>query len=269
LSRKITFMLIPEGSHRVFSRTISSRLLKIIVIVLALWLVSLLVVTIFYSRLSLRAARSGMLEQENNNLRGYLARVVEIEKSFKKNRELVARLAQMAGVDLENYEQPQGFDFDSMLAVAPDTRSSEIVGLPGEIMIPLSKEELEMQVIPQGRPLYGWITRAYSDDEESGERHLGFDFAVKIGTPVTATASGIVSFVGWDETFGNLAIIDHGNGYETIYGHNEKLLVGEGEKVLKGDVIALSGNTGKSSAPHLHYEIKKDGAAVDPAPFLD
>jgi len=269
LSRKITLMIVPEGSQKVFSKSFPSALFKVILGILFLWVLVLVVVTVYFSRISASAARSALLEQENNNLRGYLARVVEIEKSFKKNRELAARLAQMAGVDLENYEQPGGFDLDSMLADSADTVPEDTAGLSNNLQIPISKEDLQKQVIPKGRPLYGWITRSFSVDEKTGEKHLGLDFAVKNGTSVTATASGVVTFAGWDDTFGDLVIIDHGNGYETIYAHNEKILVEEGGSVLKGDVIALSGSTGRSSAPHLHYEIRKNGEAVDPTSYLD
>jgi len=262
-------MLIPEGSEKVFSRTFSSNLFKVALIVAALWLLGLSAITLYYSKLVVKAAQSASLQQENSTLRGYLAKVVDIEKSFKKNRELAERLAQMAGVDLESYEQPENFNLDSMLTDSANAMPSELVGAPGEYKIPLTKEELQKQTVPYGRPLYGWISRTFMTDEKGGEKHLGFDFAVKNGTSVTATASGVVTFAGWDDTFGNLVIIDHGNGYETIYGHNQKLLVEEGESVLKGDVIALSGNTGKSSAPHLHYEIRKNGVAIDPAPYLD
>jgi len=72
-----------------------------------------------------------------------------------------------------------------------------------------------------------------------------------------------------DKDFGYLIMMNHGNGYETGYGHNQKLLVEKGQEVLKGDVIALSGNTGRSSAPHLHYEIRKDGVAIDPASYIE
>lgn len=269
MSRKFTLMIIPEGSQSVFSRTFSSTFFKALGAIIVLWLLALMVITLFYARLSVSAARSSMLTEENENLRAYLARVVEIEKSFKKNRELAERLAQMAGVDLESYEQPGNFYIDSVLSDSVSSPPSALVGYSGDFKIPLSKDDLSKQVVPFGRPLYGWITRSFSNEEGSAEKHLGFDFAVKSGTPVAATASGAVTFAGWDDTLGNLVIIDHGNGYETIYGHNEKLLVEEGESVLKGDVIALSGNTGRSSAPHLHYEIRKNGEAVDPAPYLE
>lgn len=268
MSRKVTLMIIPEGGKKVFSRTFRSSFFRFIMAFLALWVIALVVVTFFYSRMSLMALKASNLEEENHIMRGYVARVVDIEKSFKKNRELTARLAQMAGVDLEDFEQPERINFDSALAAAPDTGLGDIMS-SSSLQIPLTKEKLARQTIPSDRPLYGWITRAFSTGEKSGEKHAGLDFAVKTGTTVAVTASGHVAFAGWDEYLGNLVIIGHGNGYQTIYGHNENLLVEEGDNVLKGDVIALSGNTGHSTAPHLHYEIRKDGMPVDPTPYLD
>ena len=262
-------MVVPEGGQGVISRTIRLSLLRFLLIFVGIWVVILVVATVFYARLSVLAIKASVLEEENHNLRGYLARVVDIEKSFKKNRELVARLAQMAGVDLEEYDQPGSISLDSALVTLPDSAISQPPVDTTEHQIPLTKEQLAKQTTPQGRPLYGWVTRAFSEGDSSGNRHAGLDFAVKRGTAVAATASGTVVFAGWDENLGYLVKIDHGNGFETLYGHNDKLLVQEGMKVLKGDVIALSGNTGYSTAPHLHYEIRKNGKPVDPTPYLE
>jgi murein DD-endopeptidase MepM/ murein hydrolase activator NlpD len=98
--------------------------------------------------------------------------------------------------------------------------------------------------------------------------HTGIDIAVPEGTPVRAAAGGVVTFSGWQEGFGLLVTIDHGNGYETYYGHLSKLLVSAGQSVSAGDVIALSGNTGLSTGPHLHFEVHYLGTPVDPRPLL-
>lgn len=263
-------MVVPEGSDRAYSRTYPITLVKILGAVLILWLVSLVVLTVFYSRLSLTAAKAVMLENENHNLRGYLARVVDIEESLKKNRELTAQLASMAGVDLEDFDGPPQVDLQSFEDEESAFNYEQSSLSDDTLRIPLSPEELARERIPAGRPLYGWITRPYEKGEESKpDKHSGMDFAVKKGTAVKATASGVVIFAGWDKNLGNLVILNHGNGFQTHYGHNEKLLVEKGQEVLKGDVIALSGNTGHSSAPHLHYEIRKDGVSVDPAAYLD
>ena len=268
MSRKITIMIIPEGHNRVFSRTFRSNLLKFLLVVLVLWLALLVVMTFNYTGLSIKAAKGMMLEEENDNLRRYMARVVDIEESFKKNRELTARLAEMAGVDLEEFGGQPQIDLQSLAKDYPDSIpfDSQLV----KNRLALSPEELARIRIPQGSPLYGWITRSFKVDVENEiERHTGIDFAVKRGTSVAATASGAVIFAGWDKIMGNLVIINHDDNFQTLYGHNDKLLVEKGQEVLKGDIIAFSGNTGRSSAPHLHYEIRKNGEPVDPAPYLD
>ncbi|MCS7239684.1 MAG: M23 family metallopeptidase [Candidatus Bipolaricaulota bacterium] len=98
--------------------------------------------------------------------------------------------------------------------------------------------------------------------------HTGIDIAVPEGTPVRAAAAGTVSFAGWEEGFGLLVVIDHGDGYKSYYGHLSKLLTSTGQKVLAGETIALSGNTGLSTGPHLHFEVRYSDSPVDPRPLL-
>jgi len=261
-------MLIPEGGDKVYSRTVSSRLFKLIVVLSSIWIIFLVGVTIVYTRLSVQASKSAMLHEENNRLREYFVRVVDIEKSFKRNQELTARLAEMAGVNLQKLDTPPRMELDSLEGMTRDSAVSYSPSAQAEST--MTPEQLALQHIPYGRPLYGWITRTFSDkDDESGGHHQGIDFAVKEGTNVAATAAGVVISAGWDDVLGNLIIIDHENGYLTTYAHNRELLAKKGERVSRGSVIALSGNTGHSSAPHLHYEIMKDGVAIDPAPYLD
>jgi murein DD-endopeptidase MepM/ murein hydrolase activator NlpD len=268
MSRRLTFMIIPEGGERVFSRNISSRLFKLIIVLSSIWLVFLICVTVIYARLSVQASKSAMLQDENQKLREYFTRVIDIEQSFKRNQELTARLAQMAGVDLGTMTGQPKINFDSLASQSDSGMQNLAITVESEST--MTPEQLLHSHIPHGRPLYGWITKSFSAvDSAGGGKHSGIDFAVKDGTAVSATASGTVSFAGWDESLGNLIIIDHGNGYLTSYGHNRELLVEKGEKVTRGEVIALSGNTGRSTAPHLHYEIVKDGIAIDPAPYLD
>ncbi|HEX2912060.1 MAG TPA: peptidoglycan DD-metalloendopeptidase family protein [Chloroflexia bacterium] len=101
------------------------------------------------------------------------------------------------------------------------------------------------------------------------EFHTGIDIAVPEGTPVHATADGVVEYAGDGRGgYGNVVFIDHAGGYTTIYGHNSRLLVKPGQVVHTGDVIALSGSTGYSTGPHVHYEIRYNGQAIDPWPFM-
>lgn len=98
--------------------------------------------------------------------------------------------------------------------------------------------------------------------------HEGLDIAVDYGTPVRATAAGKVSMAGWVDGYGNLVEIDHGNGFVTRYGHNSMLLVVQGQTVKAGDIISLAGSTGRSTGPHVHYEVRVNGTPTDPLLFL-
>ena len=94
--------------------------------------------------------------------------------------------------------------------------------------------------------------------------HQGMDFTAPTGTEIFATGNATVKFTGWKQGYGNTVILDHGFGYETLYAHLYKSLVRKGQRVRRSDVIALVGNTGKSTGPHLHYEVRLNGKPVDP-----
>jgi len=132
--------------------------------------------------------------------------------------------------------------------------------------------------VPRGQPVSGPVTSGFGvrsnpfasgDSEAVSEMHTGIDFSVPQGTPVLATGPGVVRIAGPSGAYGNLVVIDHGNGISTYYGHNSSVLVSPGQRVERGQVVALSGNTGRSTGAHVHYEIRINGTPVDPRPFLD
>ncbi len=98
--------------------------------------------------------------------------------------------------------------------------------------------------------------------------HAGLDVAASPGSPVYAPADGVVSFVGYDEGYGKLISIDHGYGVNTRFGHNSQIYVQVGQRVSRWDVIGAVGSTGRSTGPHLHYEVRINGTAVNPANFI-
>ncbi|MHB8472989.1 MAG: M23 family metallopeptidase [Gammaproteobacteria bacterium] len=98
--------------------------------------------------------------------------------------------------------------------------------------------------------------------------HPGIDFAGRMGSPVVAAADGVVSWVGTREGYGHMVEIDHSNGLVTRYGHAQRTVVREGEIVSKGQTIALMGSSGRSTGPHVHFEVLQGGVAVDPSPYL-
>src|SRR5277367_3619958 len=133
--------------------------------------------------------------------------------------------------------------------------------------------ELNKQVYPEGRPVQdGWISSYFGRraDPFTGYTavHKGLDFAGPEGTKVTSVAAGLVTYAGERSGYGQMVEINHGNGLATRYCHNEKLLVKQGDMVRKGQELALMGSTGRSTGPHLHFEVLKNGAQVDPLRFI-
>ncbi|MDE2304146.1 MAG: M23 family metallopeptidase [Gammaproteobacteria bacterium] len=133
--------------------------------------------------------------------------------------------------------------------------------------------ELNRQVYPAGSPVHaGYISSYFGDrsDPFTGftEFHKGVDIAAPQGTHVDAVAAGLVTWAGPRSGYGNMVEINHGNGLATRYCHNEKLLVKVGDLVHKGQRIALLGSTGRSTGPHLHFEVLRNGAEVNPLPYI-
>jgi murein DD-endopeptidase MepM/ murein hydrolase activator NlpD len=137
----------------------------------------------------------------------------------------------------------------------------------------ISTRNLNRQIVPGGRPVtQGWISSYFGSraDPFTGRKafHRGVDFAGPSGAQVVAVASGVVTYSKERFGYGKTVEINHGNGYVTRYAHNQRVLVGVGDTIQKGQAIALIGSTGRSTGPHLHFEVLKQGRAVDPMSFV-
>ena len=126
-------------------------------------------------------------------------------------------------------------------------------------------------VVPSGSGVLGWpvsgpVTSGFG--LRWGRMHEGIDIAVAEGTPVRAAGAGTVIYAGWMGGYGNLVVVDHGNGLSTAYAHNSSLGVGVGQSVTAGQIVSYSGNTGNSTGPHVHFEVRVNGSAVDPLGYL-
>ncbi len=150
-----------------------------------------------------------------------------------------------------------------------DDRRRQLTALQNLIMT----RELARQIVPGGRPVEaGYISSLYGQrtDPFDGNQanHQGIDFAAAPGTQVLAVADGIVSHTGLDGGYGRMIEITHGNGYVTRYAHNAKILVTPGQTVKRGDPVALMGSTGRSTGPHVHFEVLHDGRPMNPLSFV-
>jgi murein DD-endopeptidase MepM/ murein hydrolase activator NlpD len=137
----------------------------------------------------------------------------------------------------------------------------------------LMSRSLSERVMPSGRPVEdGWLSSKYGkrNDPFTGKQefHKGLDFAGKKGSEVIVVGDGVVTWVGKRSGYGNLVEVSHGNGFVTRYGHNQTHLVKVGDTVRKGQQIALMGSSGRSTGPHVHFEVMRDGKTVNPARYI-
>jgi murein DD-endopeptidase MepM/ murein hydrolase activator NlpD len=134
-----------------------------------------------------------------------------------------------------------------------------------------AKQATWLSTLPTGLPMRGdyHLTSGYGlridPFTQAMARHEGLDFASSVGSTIIATANGVVSRAGWDSQYGNVVEINHADGFKTRYAHASQLLVRVGQTVKRGDMIARVGNTGRSTGPHLHYEVIKAGNHINPA----
>jgi murein DD-endopeptidase MepM/ murein hydrolase activator NlpD len=150
-----------------------------------------------------------------------------------------------------------------------DQRSGQFAALENVIL----GRQLSLEIKPSGRPVReGYISSYFGErmDPFNGEDafHKGVDFASGAGTDVLAVASGIVTWAGPREGYGNLVELNHGNGYVTRYAHAARTLVTVGDEVERGQAVAVVGSTGRSTGPHVHFEVLKDGRQIDPMAFV-
>jgi murein DD-endopeptidase MepM/ murein hydrolase activator NlpD len=199
------------------------------------------------------------------------------------------RLTEMANLDKGEFDfdsepavgGPEGL-IEGAVAVSPDL-SAMLDALTHQIKDRerqlsvleslISTRNLSRQIVPGGRPVtQGWISSYFGHraDPFTGRNafHRGLDFAGPAGAQVVAVASGVVTYSKDRFGYGKTVEINHGGGYVTRYAHNQRVLVAVGDTVQKGQAIALIGSTGRSTGPHLHFEVLKQGRAVDPMSFV-
>jgi murein DD-endopeptidase MepM/ murein hydrolase activator NlpD len=137
----------------------------------------------------------------------------------------------------------------------------------------LSVHSARLAATPSIMPTQGWLTSAFSSMRSHpilhvARPHEGIDVTAPSGTPIEAPAAGVVTDAGWESGYGNTITIDHGFGIVTKFAHTSKILVRQGQRVSRGQRIALVGNTGLATGPHLHYEVHVDGRPVDPLKYV-
>jgi murein DD-endopeptidase MepM/ murein hydrolase activator NlpD len=157
-----------------------------------------------------------------------------------------------------------------------EVMGGQVVSSSRDILLPPARAEAPAPrarasaTMPEVWPLVeaGFVTRSFGDTVPGEGAHGGLDIAIPVGSYVRSTGSGVIDETGEDREYGRFVRIKHADGIQSLYAHNSWTFVAAGDSVDAGEVIALSGNTGRSTAPHLHLEIEQNGVAVDPLPFV-
>jgi murein DD-endopeptidase MepM/ murein hydrolase activator NlpD len=262
----ITIMLVPHSRF-------SSRSVRIPVIAAAFFCVMALLGSIFTVSLTIQAFDYYRMKNEYarmakhfNEMESTMTSLKQSESQFRKLFSLGSRKAVLN--NLESSPEEGSIDVE---ALKRDIDSS--IAAVEEIKIYLAKEQDVFRSSPSGWPASGKISSPFGMREHprfGGRKlHTGIDITMPKGTPLHATADGVVSFSDRSGGSGNIVVIEHGHGLSSVYAHNSRNSVKAGQTVRRGDVIANSGSTGISTGPHVHYEVWRNGQSVNPAPFLE
>jgi murein DD-endopeptidase MepM/ murein hydrolase activator NlpD len=269
-----TVMFVPDDHGRTFSIRVRRNILRAVVLFLLIFAGGLAALMFMLGDIGVKLQFVKSLRNDNARLENENGRLLRAFQKIRKLEVLSDYLQRMA---------LDGIDSARLSRFAEEQRASAIVGTDtgspvdrergnnaGERPAAPNRPQDFALAIPSIPPVEGWVTRDFSAGKTavSGEPHPGIDIAAAAGTPIRAPAPGVVDRVGRDAYYGLLVVVKHRFGFESRYGHCSQVLVAAGDNVQRGQTIALVGSSGRSSAPHLHYEILRDGKAVDPKDFL-
>ena len=249
--RKITIHIIPENG-RLKEYVLTPGLQKLLYLLLVVIIGGLGYIGVNYGKIIILASREKMMERENARLREEFKKIKYLQETFAHFKKLSDKLA----VALELSKEPAPA-FNTGIA-----NVSEVSPSSPNVKGDSAEAKNLLRYVPNIWPVRGFISQGFKPE------HKAIDIAAEEGTPIMATMDGKVIFSGWDNIYGNMIKIENKEGFMLIYGHNKKNLVRTGNYVKKGRIIGFLGNTGRSSAPHLHYAIYMQGRPLNPLKFL-
>jgi murein DD-endopeptidase MepM/ murein hydrolase activator NlpD len=252
VSRGVTIVVQRDGSTRSRTFRISRWTLRLAAVGGTTLLIAMGLLAGFYLPIVRAAARVPGLERQVARLEADNSKVRELSAALDSVEEGYAQMRQMIGADI--VRDPLALTSPLPLAPAVYARAAGTV------------TEESGPSAPRSWPLdeAGYVTRGQVGTGGSDEAHPGLDIAVATGSIVRAAGGATVNQVGEDPEYGLFVLLDHPQGYQSMYGHLSRILVTTGSTVSRREVIGLSGNSGRSTAPHLHFEIRQGGTALDP-----
>ncbi len=298
--RHITLFVLSNDATKTRQIRIPFRSFKTLVAAAAVFALVLAAGIFDYARVRSGYTEYYGLRKENT------AQKIELQSFASKIKELEAQMAKLSLFDrklriMANIEAPADAQSGQIMGMGGagseedylGSAGSQLDGLVGQMRSDIKKleqtatdqessfTELQAHLVKQASffaatpsiwPTRGWVTSTYgnriSPFTGRPQMHKGLDIANRVGTTVVAPANGIVVKAGRDEGFGKAVVISHGYGVKTTYGHLSEVFVRAGQRVKRGDRIAAMGNTGRSTGPHLHYEVSSNGLSVNPSKYI-
>ena len=264
MKKYLSLIIIPHDASRPRNYKISYPLLLTFIGIVAVAVIAVGVLVATYGKVLVKAKQAADLTREKQELMERNAQIDSLRTELVKLQTMGIQVKKMMGLNLSTE--------DSILVanLSPIVNSPAMSESDEGLEVSRIEQQEMLRAIPSLWPLKGYVTREFytTGGEKSAQYHPGMDIAASRNTPVRTSAEGVVVSSGWDDTYGYRVVIDHGFGIYTLYGHNNRNLAKEGDRVARGQTIAFLGSTGKSTAPHLHFEVRKNGVAVNPRNFL-
>jgi murein DD-endopeptidase MepM/ murein hydrolase activator NlpD len=286
--KKYTVLVIPEGSHHVRRFALKRNWVVATAVGAVTFLAGVGLLGFDYYQINLDRGELGRLKGENRTQQQELYRLTASLESLRQELMVLSQNDAKVRV-MAKLAKPKT---DGLIGIGgppeedPATEFSALQRQVDEIMQAIdlrraSQEEISgilnderslLGAKPKGWPTKGWMTSGFgmrkSPFTGKPKMHEGLDIAARTGTPVLATADGIVSRAETAPGYGKLVVIDHGYGFKTFFGHNSKIHVKVGQRVKRGDKIAAVGSTGSSTGSHVHYEVRRNNVPLNPKKYL-
>lgn len=278
-TKNIHVLIVPVDNAEPYSFRIKTTTIKALIVLGSLLTVHIILGFVFYWEFAEEYSYNKKLLKLNAQLQEDNKRVLALADQFYALEEDYKKVSSLLGIDIEEKSQIGGraktiesaLPFENLLSVKKSGRKPKLYEKDGRFFLSSKKSKIHRysENIPTLLPVEGFLTLDFKiEDWFLSKTHTGIDIAAKKGSIIRAAGAGIIIFANWTFDLGNLIIIDHGGGIFSWYGHNQRILKGEKSYVKEGEPIALLGTSGRSSGPHLHFEIWKDGIPIDPKEFI-
>lgn len=253
--RRLTVIVVPHGDLETRTFEIPYWKLKVALTGALILLLGFGFVVATWFPVVAQASRVPALEEELRALEGERQQVAELAAALAEVEAQYERVRQLIGAD--------GAGREGEPVLPPLRRDPSGDGAPGTG----GAADSVVASAPETWPLVraGFVTRSLSTGRDG---HPGIDIAVPLDSEIRAAGAGVVTEAGVDEIYGHYALIDHGDGIASLYGHANRFVIASGAQVRRAQLIGYTGSTGRSSGPHLHFEIRKNGRPVDPLLYV-